>query len=90
MVRACSFLDEMVIDKPKVLYRQFERLGVYQWEHVFETADKDIDNDIMAIRFSNTELLTNPISWEALQFVLAGSGCKSQIQSPTAISKMAN
>ncbi len=61
-IRACSYVNEVIIDTPKKLFSRFQRLGVYKWKDVFETADKDINKKIMAFRFSHTELFKNPIS----------------------------
>jgi len=84
-LRACSSLDEIVVDKPKALFKQFKRLGVYRWPHILKLAKNDIDKEIMAIRFSNTELFDVPISWRDLQEILRAEGFKSQIQSPLTI-----
>ena len=86
-IRACSRLDEIVIDKPKVLFGHFRRLGVYAWENVLSVAKKDLNSDVMAIRFSDTELFKNPIPWGELQEVLKKDGCNSLIQSPVHIPK---
>jgi predicted nucleic acid-binding protein/predicted transcriptional regulator len=57
---ATSYVDEIFIDKPKKLFKQFEKLGIYKWKDIFETAgNKD---KIMAFVFSDTELLKKPIS----------------------------
>jgi len=61
-VRACSYVNEVIIDTPKKLFSMFQRLGVYKWKDVLETADKDINKKIMAFQFSHTELFKNPIS----------------------------
>lgn len=84
-IRACSRLDEIFVGKPKDLYRQFRRLGVYEWRNIYELAKKDIDLNIMALRFSDTELFTSPINWKKLQAVLNEHGCSSQIMSPVRI-----
>lgn len=84
-VRACSRLDDVIVDTPKNLYRRFRRLGIYDWNHVFELAKRNVNNEIMALRFSDTELLKNPIEWNELQRILRRFGCKTQIQSPVAV-----
>jgi GNAT superfamily N-acetyltransferase/predicted nucleic acid-binding protein len=33
-IRACSALQEVVIGKAKEIFRRFERLGIYNWDHV--------------------------------------------------------
>lgn len=59
-IRACSYVDAVFIDKPKTLFKRFEKLGIYKWTQIAETSkNKD---EIMAFVFSDTELFTNPIS----------------------------
>ena len=84
-IRGCSRLDEVVIDKPKNLYRRFQRLGVYEWPQVFDLAKGDLNNEIMAFRFSDTELFASPISYKALQLMLRSKDIKSQLMSPLRI-----
>lgn len=60
-VKACSQLEEVIVGKPKDLFKRFQRLGVYEWRNVYETADKDINTEIMAFRFRMTERFTHPV-----------------------------
>ncbi|HEY6248183.1 MAG TPA: GNAT family N-acetyltransferase [Pyrinomonadaceae bacterium] len=85
-LRACSRLAEVVVGKPKDLYRRFKRLGIYSWDNVFEVAKKDLHREIMALRFADTELFTNPIEWTELQRILREGNCNTQIQSSIRIS----
>ncbi|MEC3905540.1 hypothetical protein VOI54_00770 [Tamlana sp. 2201CG12-4] len=55
-----AYIDEVFIDKPKKLFKQFEKLGIYKWKHVVETAGAK--EKIMAFVFSDTELFKSPIS----------------------------
>lgn len=83
-IRACSRVDDILIGKPKDLYRRFQHLGIYEWRDVFDVAGKDIDKEIMAIIFSDTELFLNPVSlnmWEEM------IGKTPAIYSPSPISK---
>lgn len=85
-VRACSRIEEVVLDKPETLYRRFRRLGIYTLDDLLKVVHGDPDATMMAIRFSDTELFASPISWESLQDMLSKEGCRSQIQSPYKIS----
>lgn len=86
-VRACSYIDEVVVGRPKDLYRQFRRLGVYRWEDVFALTEQRLEGELMAFRFSRSELFHRPVSWKQMQEILVSTqGRSSQIQSPTAIS----
>ena len=86
-IRACSRLEEARVDFPKVLFRKYRRMGIYGWHDVFELAKGNIQNQIMALLFGNTELFTAPISWKKLQKILADDGVKTQIQCPICIPK---
>jgi len=81
-LRACSYTDEVFVGKPKDLYRQYRRLGVYVWHNVFDLAKRDLNRTIMAIRFRDTELFPSPVSWQAFQEILREQGRPSRIQSP--------
>lgn len=65
-VAACSRLDEVIVGKPKELYRRFRRLGVYAWKHVLETAEGDVNREIMALRFSQTEAFSCEVPRDTL------------------------
>ena len=87
-VRACSYLDEILVAPPKDAFKRFQRLGVYKWHHVFKIADQDIRKEIMAFRFSRTELMRQPIGWARLQEELKRSGRnRSQFQSPVQVTE---
>ncbi len=66
-IKACSRLEEVVIGKPKEVFKRFRRLGVFQWKDVFQTAKNDLANDILAFRFSMTERFPKPFPLERLE-----------------------
>ena len=84
-IRACSRLEEVITGKPKDLFRRFRRLGVFRWENVFGLADHDLDKEIMALRFSDTELFAAPIERTDMQTVLAKYGQRAMLMSPVRI-----
>jgi hypothetical protein len=85
-IRACSYLDEVLVAPPKDAYRRFQRLGVYRWTDVFGIAKNDLSKNVMAFRFTKTELFKRPVVWEMLQTELRRTGGKgSQLQSPLQI-----
>jgi GNAT superfamily N-acetyltransferase/predicted nucleic acid-binding protein len=86
-IRACSLLNEVAVGRPRPLFRRFQRLGIYEWHDVLRTAKGSTKNDIMALRFSNTELFHNPVSLEALRKILRDIEDKRPVlQSPQPIS----
>ena len=81
-IRACSYIDEVAVGKPKELFKRFRRLGVYDWSHVYKLSKNDINREIMAIKFSYTETFSSPVPWVNFQQILEDENCPSRIQSP--------
>jgi predicted nucleic acid-binding protein/ribosomal protein S18 acetylase RimI-like enzyme len=86
-IRACSRLEEVIIELPKVLYRRFQRLGIYEWQHVFATANNKLDQPIMAIRFSHTELFHQPIPLSEIKSAYKDNNCGLVLQGPSRVSR---
>ncbi|XGV94916.1 MAG: GNAT family N-acetyltransferase [Leptolyngbya sp. BL-A-14] len=82
-IRACSHLDEIIIDTPKALFNRFRRLGVYTFSDVLKAANDDLETEIMAIKFSDTEIFSRPIPFKDVQSIL---GKRVTLQSPYKIS----
>ncbi|WP_317034544.1 GNAT family N-acetyltransferase [Nodosilinea sp. E11] len=80
-IRACSYIDEIIIDTPKSLYKKFKRLGIYEFDDLVAVS-KGQDKELMAIRFSNTELFKNPISLKKAENLI---GKNIHIQAPIQI-----
>jgi GNAT superfamily N-acetyltransferase/predicted nucleic acid-binding protein len=81
-IKACSQLEEIVVGKPKELFRRFQRLGVYEWRDVYDAAGKNVSNDIVAFRFRMTERFHKPIGMDTLEAL----GIRGPFMSPRKIS----
>ncbi len=81
-IKACSQLEEIVLGKPKELFRRFQRLGVYEWRDVYAVAGNNISNDIVAFRFRMTERFENAVSIDTLETL----GIRGPFMSPRRIS----
>ena len=64
---ATSYIDEIFIDNPKKLFKQFKKLGIYKWKDIQKTS-KNSDT-IMAFIFSETELFNRVIGIDKLKQV---------------------
>ncbi|WP_427160340.1 GNAT family N-acetyltransferase [Aliinostoc sp. HNIBRCY26] len=69
-IRACSILDEIIIGKPKDLYKKFRRYGIYTFDDIRQSTKDNLDKNIMAIKFSHTELFKNPIKLHEIENIL--------------------
>lgn len=84
-IRACSILDSVERGKPGTLYRRYRRLGVFSWEKVLDRASGNPEREVMALRFSDTEVFSRPIPFEEAQKLLADSNVSTSFQSPVRI-----
>lgn len=73
-VRACSALDEVLEGPGKTVFRQLRRFGVYSWRDVKPLMDRSDTGEIMALRFSNSEMLAQPVELDALKAILSARG----------------
>ena len=76
-IRACSSLEEVSTASASDLFKRFSRLGVYTWDDILRTANGDPNRDIMALRFSYTEMFPQPIMLGQLGDVLQNIEGKS-------------
>jgi predicted nucleic acid-binding protein len=60
-IRACSRLIEVKTGSAKNLFKEYKRLGIYEWENLMEITGGDPCGKIMALRFYQTEYFNNPI-----------------------------
>ncbi|MCG8600627.1 MAG: GNAT family N-acetyltransferase [Verrucomicrobiales bacterium] len=79
---AVSHLDEVVIGKPKELFKRFRKFGILEWADVFSISEEEIENDIMALKFSHTFPLQRRISLEEYRKILEKNDVPVVLQSP--------
>jgi GNAT superfamily N-acetyltransferase/predicted nucleic acid-binding protein len=85
-IRACSQIEEVVVGTAKDLFRRYQRLGVYKWSDVSALTGGNAQKEIMAFRFSKTELFRRPLPWRDLQELLAAeTGKRSPLVSPVRV-----
>jgi predicted transcriptional regulator len=86
MVIGSSRLDEVVVDTPDILFTRFEHLGVYGREQVRATADTS--GRAMALRFSDTEIFSNPVTLRRLNSLAEAQGLRLSLMSLSKISNL--
>lgn len=82
-IKACSQLEEVVVARPKDLYKRYRRLGVYEWKDVLATAKHDITSELVAFRFRMTERFKSPVDVKKLEII----GIRPPFMSPRRISE---
>jgi hypothetical protein len=86
-IRAASYVETVAISSAKTLFRKYESLGVYKWSDIYALAKENAQAHIMGFEFSDTELLSKPLSFADAQeiFIKAGRS-NNQFVSPVEIS----
>ncbi|MBX3421962.1 MAG: GNAT family N-acetyltransferase [Pirellulaceae bacterium] len=76
-IRACSVMTKGVTGTVKDLYREYQRLGVFEWRHLMDHFGNP-DTLAFAMEFTNTELFPRTISLDELNAILIEDGMKRQ------------
>jgi len=85
---ASSYLDEVMTGKPKLLFKRNKHYGIYEWENIYDLCEKNIEKDIRALRFSNTEVFNTPVSFSKINEILVLNGRKrNTFASPVKVDK---
>lgn len=84
-VVAISQLDDVEVGTPGDLFRKYRGLGILDWNQIYEMCDGDTHTDIMALKFSHTFPLRQPISLEELRNIYEEDGINLVLQSPSKV-----
>jgi predicted nucleic acid-binding protein/GNAT superfamily N-acetyltransferase len=71
---ASSYLDEVMTDKPKVLFQKNKHYGIYEWQNIYDLCNKNIEMPIRALRFSGTEVFINPVKLSSIREIFLANG----------------
>ena len=84
-VIATSRLDDVVIGKPKELWKRFRKFGVLEWDNLYEMCQGDVSKELMALQFSQTFLFRDRISLSKLRAIYNEDGPNVFLQGPTRV-----
>lgn len=82
---AVSHLDDVEVGSPKALFRKFKKLGILNWQDLYEMCDSDTEREIMALKFSHTFPFPHPISLAEFRSICEKDGVRPWVQSPLQI-----
>jgi ribosomal protein S18 acetylase RimI-like enzyme len=71
---ASSYLDEVMTDKPKILFQKNKHYGIYEWKNIYDLCKQNIKTDIRALRFSNTEVFQKPVQLSLIRQIFTANG----------------
>lgn len=82
---AVSHLDDVEVGPPKALFRKFKKMGILDWQDLYEMCDSDTEREIMALKFSHTFPFPHPISLAEFRLICEKDGVRPWVQSPLQI-----
>jgi hypothetical protein len=86
---ASSYLDEVTTDKPKVIFRKYSHYGIYEWKDIFALCGRNIEKNIRALKFSNTEVFRKTVNYQDIQSILIKNGMpKNTFTSPLKVNNI--
>jgi len=88
-IAASSYINNVEINNPKLLYKKYSRFGIYKWENLLQTAKDIPTKDILAFTFDLTENFHRNINVSTLDFIFK-ENCNKKFtfpQSPYRISE---
>lgn len=71
---ASSYLDEVMTDKPKILFQKNKHYGIYEWKNIYDLCNNNIENPIRALRFSGTEVFISPVKLSSIREIFTANG----------------
>ncbi|MCB1121483.1 MAG: hypothetical protein KJT03_08040, partial [Verrucomicrobiae bacterium] len=81
-VIAISHLDEVECGLPKDLFRKYRKFGILEWRNIYELCGKDINVEIMAIKFSLTFSFRHRVSLKELRSIFSEEDIGLSLQAP--------
>lgn len=81
---ACSYLDEVITGLPKELFKRYQHYGIYEWTHIYNLCNKNINNFVRVLKFSQTQLFEKTVDYLTVTNII---GTKNTFASPVLISK---
>jgi len=75
-ILATSYLDAVTSDVVKEQFRKHKRFGIYEWDHIFDLAGKDINKKVKALKFSDTEVFEREVPFEKITKIFADNNRK--------------
>ena len=84
-VTTLSSLDGVEFGKPGDLLRKFRKMGILKWPELYEMCSGNVDEELMALKFSNTFPLNHPVPLARLRGIL--NKPRMTFQSPCQITR---
>lgn len=82
---ALSHLDGVKIGTPHTLFKKYGKIGVLEWRDLYELCRKNTSRKIMALLFSHSFALPDPIPLDVLKDIYEKEGRGLSLQSPSQV-----
>ena len=79
---AVSYLDDVAIDTPKTLFKQFKKFGILEWKHLYEMCGGNSSKRLMALKFSHSFIFRNPIPLDVIRSIFKNNNTGLSLRGP--------
>ena len=79
---AVSNLDDVAIDTPSVLFKEFKRLGILKWKDLYKMCGGKPSKKLMALRFSHSFIFREPVPLDAVRSIFKENNTGLSLQGP--------
>ena len=79
---AVSYLDDVAIDTPRELFKQFKKLGILEWKHLYKMCGGNSSKKLMALKFSHSFIFRKPVSLEIIRSIFEKNNIGLSLQGP--------
>lgn len=73
---ASSYLEEVMTNKPKELYKSNKHYGIYSWRNIYELCEKNLEQPIRALRFNKTEVFKQHVPLQLIREIFISNNRK--------------
>ena len=79
---AVSYLDDVAIDTPRALFKEYKKLGILKWKHLYEMCSGDPSKKLMALKFSHSFIFREPVPLDAVRSIFKENNTGLSLQGP--------
>ena len=80
---AVSYLDDVAIDTPQTLFKQFKKFGILEWKDLYEMCGGDPSIKLMALKFSHSFIFREPVPLDTVRSIFEENQAGLTLQGPS-------
>ena len=79
---AVSHLDDVAINTPQILFKQFKKFGILKWKDLYKMCSGNPSKKLMALKFSHSFIFREPVPLDAVRSIFEENQAGLTLQGP--------